>query len=97
MKLRFTPRATRDLTDIADYIRAESPLGAQRVRAAILESLQVLADFPRIGRRQSTEGVRKFTTRRYGYILYYLIDPAADELVVLTVQHPAREQPASND
>lgn len=97
MKLRFTPRATSDLIDIADYIRAESPQGALRVRAAILESLQILVDFPRIGRRQATEGVRKFVTRHYGYIVYYAIDAAADELVVLTIQHPARERPVSDD
>ena len=36
MKLRFTPRAIRDLADIADYIRVESPTGALHVRDAIL-------------------------------------------------------------
>ena len=43
MKLRFTPRATRDLTEIADYIRAHNPVAALRVRGAILQSLQNLA------------------------------------------------------
>jgi hypothetical protein len=39
-KLRFTPRAVRDLTAIADYIHEQSPQAALRVRAAIVESLQ---------------------------------------------------------
>jgi toxin ParE1/3/4 len=51
MKLRFTPRAARDLAEIADYIREHSPQAALRVRAAILESLQSLALFPHIGRQ----------------------------------------------
>ena len=41
MKLRFTPRAARDLAEIADYVREHSPQAALRVRAAILESLQI--------------------------------------------------------
>jgi toxin ParE1/3/4 len=52
MKLRFTPRATRDLADIADYIHERNPTAALRVRAAILDSLQDLVLFPEIGRRQ---------------------------------------------
>jgi plasmid stabilization system protein ParE len=93
VKLRFTPRATSDLTEIADFIRAESPQGARRVRDAILDSLQVAAAFPRIGRRQSVESIRKLVTRRYGYIVYYMIDDALDEFVVITIQHPARDRP----
>ena len=96
MKLRFTPRAIADMAAIADYIATESPQGALRVRDAILQSLKVLVDFPRIGRRQSVEGVRKLVTRRYGYLVYYLLDDATDEIVVLTVQHPARERPTSD-
>jgi plasmid stabilization system protein ParE len=92
VKLRFAPRASNDLIDIADFIGAESPQGARRVRDSILESLQLLADFPRLGRRQSVEGVRKHVTRRYGYAVYYLVDDTADELVALTIQHPARER-----
>jgi toxin ParE1/3/4 len=58
MKLRFTPRAARDLAEIADYIREHSPQAAVRVRAAIIESLQSLVLFPHIGRQQKVEGVR---------------------------------------
>ncbi|WP_246175443.1 type II toxin-antitoxin system RelE/ParE family toxin [Bradyrhizobium paxllaeri] len=45
MKPRFTPRATQDLAEIADYVREHSPQAALRVRAAILESLQSLVLF----------------------------------------------------
>ena len=70
MKLRFTPRATQDLTDIADYIRVRSPAGALRVRGTIMQSLQKLVLWPEIGRRQTVEGVRKLVTRRYPYFVY---------------------------
>jgi len=92
MKLRFQPRATQDLIDIADYIRARNPAASLRVRAAILDSLQTLILFPEVGRRQTVEGVRKLVTRKYPYLVYYTLDPAADEIVILTIQHPARER-----
>ena len=93
MNLRFTPQATQDIVEIADYIRAENPIAAERVRAAILESLQVLVSFPRIGRQQSVEDVRKLVTRRFGYLVYYRIDEVASEIAVLTIRHPARMPP----
>jgi addiction module RelE/StbE family toxin len=92
MKVRFTPRATQDLAAIADYIHACNPAAAQNVRAAILNSLRNLASFPESGRRQSVEGVRKLVTRKYSYLVYYTIDRAAEEVVILTIQHPARRR-----
>lgn len=75
MNLRFTPQAVDDLTSIADYIRARNPEASQRVRASILESLQVLVDFPEIGRLQSVEGVRKLVTRKYWFIIGWTKPP----------------------
>ena len=92
MKLRFTPRATQDLTDIAEYILARNPNAAQRVRSAVLRSLQNLTLFPHVGRPQAVEGVRKLVTRQYHYLVYYTVDELNEEIVVLSVQHPARER-----
>jgi plasmid stabilization system protein ParE len=92
MKLRFTLRATQDLIEIADYIRERNTAAALRVRAAILNSLQNLVLFPEAGRRQKLEGVRKLVTRRYPYLVYYTIDLTNEEIIILTIQHPARER-----
>jgi plasmid stabilization system protein ParE len=92
VKLRYTPRATRDLVEIAEYLRARNPSAALAVRDAILRSLQDLALFPAIGRRQNVEGVRKLVTRRYRYLIYYTIDQPAEEAVILTIQHSARRR-----
>jgi toxin ParE1/3/4 len=92
MKLRFTPRAAQDLAGIADYIRAYSPAAAQQVRAAILQSLQNLVLFPQVGRAQTVKGVRKLVTRKYPYLVYYTVDEAGEEIIILTIQHPARER-----
>jgi toxin ParE1/3/4 len=92
MKLRFAPRAVQDLVAIADHIRAHSPASAGQVRAAILHSLQSLILFPQVGRAQTAEGVRKLVVRKYRYLVYYTIDHTAEEIVVLTMQHPAQER-----
>ena len=92
MKLRFTPRATQDLLDIADYIRERNPNASLRVRAAILNSLQDLVLFPEAGRRQTIQGVRKFVTTKYSYLIYYVLDQSVDEIIILTIQHSARER-----
>jgi toxin ParE1/3/4 len=96
MKLRFTPRAIADIEGIADYIHARNPRAARRVRAAIYDSLQNLILFPYIGRQQKAEGVRKLLTRRYVYVVYYTVDEAAEEIVILNVKHPARRREHEN-
>ncbi|MFN3351105.1 type II toxin-antitoxin system RelE/ParE family toxin [Pseudorhodoplanes sp.] len=96
IKLRFAPRATNDLSEIALYLHAKSPQAALRVRAAILESLQYLLLFPRAGRRQTIEGLRKHVVRRYPYLIYYIVDETNDEIVVVSIMHPLREQEFSD-
>jgi len=92
MKLRFTPRATENIAGIGNYIRDHNPAAAVRVRATIYSSLQNLILFPRAGRLQKTEGVRKLVTRPYAYIVYYRLDEDADEVVILNVKHPAQKR-----
>ena len=59
------------------------------MRAAILHSLQNLVLFPRVGRAQTVEGVRKLVTRKYPY---YTVDETGEEIIILTIQHPTRER-----
>lgn len=96
MRLRFTDQAVQHLANIADYILARNPQAALRVRAAILEALQNLVLFPNAGRPQTIAGLRKLVTRRYPYLVYYTVDEAAQEIVIIAIQHPAREREHSD-
>ena len=89
MKLRFTPRAVANLLEIGDYLHARNPAAARRVRATIFDSLQTLILFPHVGRKQKVEGVRNFVTHKHAYLVYYTVDEAAQEIVILNVKHPA--------
>lgn len=92
MRLRFTVRATENLVEIADYLYQHNPQAARYVRASIYEGLKTLLLFPRAGRAQKTEGIRKLVTPKYGYLIYYVIDETAEELIILNVKHPAQKR-----
>ena len=62
------------------------------MRSAIYETLENLLIFPHAGRRQNAEGVRKIVTRKYAYVIYYPVDDAAQDIIVLNVKHPAGKQ-----
>lgn len=76
--------------------REHNPQAALRVRNAILESLKNLVLFPRLGRQQQVEGVRKMVTRRYPYLVYYTIEDSTDEVIILAIQHLAQEREHSD-
>ena len=92
MKPRFAPRAVRDLAEIAEYLRRRNPSAALAVRDDILRSVRNVTLFPGVGRPQNVEGVRKLVTPGHRYLLYYTIDEAAEEIVILTIRHPARSR-----
>ena len=44
MKLRYSPRAVRDLAAIGDYLRERSPAGAQAVESATQDEVRLLVE-----------------------------------------------------
>jgi plasmid stabilization system protein ParE len=96
MRLRFTPRAVRNVADIADYLDDRNPAASRPVQSDIYDCLQNLLLFPHVGRRQTTANVRKIVTRRYSYLVYYTVGEAAGEIVVLNVKHPASRREYSD-
>ena len=92
MKLRFTPRATHDLAEIAEYVRTRNLSAAPAVRGAILRSLQNLTLFRQSVVPKMSRGVRKLVTTKYRYFVYYAVNEAAEEVVILTIRHSARRR-----
>ena len=96
MNFHFTD-GLADLEAIAGYLFPVSPQGAAHVRAAILDSLQNLVQFPSIGRRQTAENVRKLAIRKYKYVIYYSVNEEADEIIIITIQHGSRQREFGDD
>ena len=93
MKARFTPRSVADLGEIAAYIRQFSPASAIKVRNEIRRTIGMLERFPYSGPRTNVEEVRRIVAHHYPYVVYYVVDAARGEVVILTIQHGARRQP----
>ncbi len=90
MKLRLTEQAADQIAAINLYLTERSPQGARNVQLAMQTTFTQLTDFPNLGRRQRTAGVRKIGVGRYPYNVYYAVDDRAGEVVVLSIRHTSR-------
>jgi toxin ParE1/3/4 len=70
VRVRFTPRAGRDLEAILEYIDERSPRGARQVKRAIRKTIELIAEFPDSGRLAGEEAVRVLPAGRYPYLVY---------------------------
>jgi len=53
----------------------------------------LLGEFPEVGHLTDQVGVRLLSVVRYPFLIFYAIDDAASEIVILHVRHGAREYP----
>jgi plasmid stabilization system protein ParE len=91
MRLRFTPRALRQFTSIAEYIARDDRLAARRVGERIQRSCVLLAQFPDIGREGVRAGTRERSVPGLPYIIVHRV--TADEIVILGIYHSAQLRP----
>jgi len=91
MKLRFTLRARR--TSPRSPITS-SPQSRCRLAACAPPFWNPAKScaLPPHGRPQQVEGVRKLVTRKYAYLVYPRSTTRRKEVIVITIQHPARER-----
>lgn len=83
-------RALDDLSDIADYIAADSPRSAIRVVEYIRRAARALEASPELGFTCPEPGMREFILTRYPYIL--VCEIADDEVRILAVFHHRRKR-----
>jgi plasmid stabilization system protein ParE len=88
MRVRYTCQALADLVAIADYIRERNPTAAVEVETAIRSSIDLLADFPKLGRDRPDLEARALGIPRYPYTAYYRIEN--DEVWVAHIRDDRR-------
>jgi toxin ParE1/3/4 len=89
MKVRYTRRALSDLRGITSFIAKENADAAERVRRAILNTIQLVSTRPYVGRRNArAPELRSCLVPRYPYRVHYL--PSGDEIVIVHIRHTAR-------
>jgi len=92
MKLTFSPRATREVNEIYEYIARESPAGAQHVLNRIYAVAKHVASFPNTGSKTKLPDVRVFPTSPYPYLVYFKRLSGRREVRILRVRHAARRR-----
>ena len=91
-KILFTEDALVDLEIILDYIRADSPEAANRFGAALLNHVELLQTFPRIGGPvPKRPGIRKLLHTPIR--VYYRIREHPGLIEILHFWHAARKPP----
>lgn len=86
VKVRYTRRALRQMSDILDYIQANSPQGAESVKRRLTAAIDLLADYPESGRATNKGDLRRVLANPYPYVIFYRRD--ATGIVIHGVRRP---------
>lgn len=89
MRLRYTPRAAKELAEVLGYIAERSPQGARRVQARIKAVVEMLVRHPKAGAHTSHPRLRRLVVNPYPYLIFYEV--GADEVIIHGVRHAARD------
>jgi addiction module RelE/StbE family toxin len=90
MKLRVLPRALRDLDHIRKTIEADDATAAEKVVARLVQSIELVAQKPDIGRPIEGRSVREWKVPGLPFVIPYKVD---EWVTVLRVYHTKRKRP----
>ena len=91
MKIVWSPRAIRHLTELRDYIDKDNPSAAQRLATRIVGSVELLEGQPLMGRTGRVAGTRELVIPDTPYIVPYRI--RGERLDLLAVFHGRQRWP----
>jgi len=91
MRVRWSLPAINHLIAIRDYIASDNPAAANRVATDIMNAVDRLATFPRMGRQGRNAGFRELVISGLPYIVAYrIVDGLID---VSSVIHTSQQWP----
>ena len=91
MKVKWLRQALRNLDEEAAWIARDSPKSAAAFVQHLIDSTNLLADHPNMGRPGRVPGTRELVVTRFPYILPYRVREQTIE--ILRVLHTARKWP----
>jgi toxin ParE1/3/4 len=90
--LRITSQADRDLREIVGYIARDNPAGAERVGLRLIERVELLKNFPKLGREiRQRRGDRVLAEGNI--LIFYRLDLSARIVEIKRFWHSARGIP----
>jgi toxin ParE1/3/4 len=93
VRVRWSEAALAEIEDIFSYIYQNNRSAAPAVVGRIEGLTALLEEFPFIGHLTDEPDVRMLSVVRYPFVIFYAIDEAAGEIVILHVRHTAQERP----
>jgi toxin ParE1/3/4 len=91
VKIRWTDVAADDLKSVHKYLREHAPTRADMIVDRILASIDVLQQYPDLGRLGRLDGTRELIITGTPFIVFYRLRKSQVE--ILGVLHAARKWP----
>ena len=90
MNVRYSPRATRDLEAIHEYLSKRSPRGAVSVLTAIYAAVEFARRHPAAAELTNVPGVRAKIVQRYRFKVFYRVVEFDNAIEIVHVRHTSR-------
>lgn len=87
MKIRWSPEARRQVSEIWHYVALDDPRAADRMIIRLVAAVEKLAHFPHLG-RPGREGSRELVVGGTNFIVVYRVE--GEEIKIGTVVHGAQ-------
>ena len=97
MKVRYSPRSTRDLATIYQYLFERTPSGCANVMAAIDAAIEHIRHAPHAAERTNFTGIRAKTVQRYDFKIFYRLSKDRETIEIVHVRHTSRRPWSGND
>ncbi len=88
MRVRHTRRSYADVLAIFNYLDERSPQGARNVKRALKKAIELIGEYPHVGRRSGEQDTRVLQVGRYPYLVYWSVE--RDEILIVHIRHAAR-------
>jgi len=93
-KIIWSLQARDDLRDIVSYIAADNPSAAQSFGILLMSKMDVLTNFPKLGRvvpEEGDENIREIIVRPYRIV--YQVLTHRNAVAIVRIWHGARGEP----
>lgn len=88
LEIVWSARSRKRLEEIRAYVAEDKPNAAARLSARIVAIVEVLKDFPHLGRAGTGPGIRELVIGGTPYIIFYKV--RGRRVTILTVWHGAQ-------
>lgn len=95
--IEFSSGALRDLKDIFDWIAKDSPATAIPILGRIRQNIEILADFPQLGKVGRIENTFELSVSGLPYVVIYRLGFGGkpENILIEAILHTSRKYPSA--